>query len=160
MAALLLVVVLALSLRFDGKTIATGAPSRSAATGQAMRAMGADPIETRAQWRSWFVAHSSIVPGLGATALPATLLFGGRRSLEALERLPWRWSWPAFVGHLAALAVFAWVTGQVFEGAVLSSTWGLAWLIDWVALGLTVVSCWSPRRFHGRLGAPGEAGIS
>lgn len=138
LAALLLVEVLALSLRFDGKTIATGASSNSAATGQATAATGADPIETRAQWSSWFVAHSNMVPGLGATALLAALLFGGRRSLEELERLPWRWSWPAFVGHLAALAVFAWVTGQVFEGAVLSSTWGLAWLIAWVALGLTV----------------------
>ncbi len=138
LAALLLVEVLALTLRFNSKTIATGAPSRSAASGQATGAMGADPIKTRAQWSFWFVAHSGMVPGLGATALLTALLFGGRRSLEELERLPWRWSWPAFVGHLAALAVFTWWSGQVFEGAVLSSTWGLAWLIAWVALGLTV----------------------
>ncbi len=49
LAALLLVEVLALSLRFDGKTIATRAPSRSAASGQATRAMRAELIETRAQ---------------------------------------------------------------------------------------------------------------
>src|SRR5271166_68763 len=78
LAALLLVEVLALSLRFDSKTITTGAPSRSAASGQATAATGADPIGTRAQWSSWLVAHSSMVPGLGATALLATLLFGGR----------------------------------------------------------------------------------
>ncbi|MGA7500192.1 MAG: hypothetical protein WBX00_25965, partial [Isosphaeraceae bacterium] len=117
LAALLLVEVLALSLRFDEKTIPTGASSMATATSQAPGAMGADTNKTRARWSSWFVAHSHVVPGLGASALLAALLFGGRRSLVELERLPWRWSWPVFVGHLASLAVFAWVTGQIFEGA-------------------------------------------
>ncbi len=63
LAAPLLVEVLALSPRFEGKTIATGPSSRSAARGQATRAMGADSIETRVQWSSRFVVHSSMVPG-------------------------------------------------------------------------------------------------
>ena len=161
LAALLLVEVLALSLRFDTKTITTGASNKSAATGQATAATGADPIGTRAQWSSWLVAHSSMVPGLGATALLATLLFGGRRSLRGAGasalavvlaglRRPLHRAGGLCLGHR---------TGLRGGGSFVNVGAGLA-----DRLGGAGPDGGYPSDRHGdstgRLGAPGEAGIS
>jgi exosortase E/protease (VPEID-CTERM system) len=140
LVALLLFEVLALSLRFDSNTILRGTSSSSASAGQASGTTVADPIKTSAQWTYWIFDHSGMVPGLAISVFLAAMLFGGPRSLDEWECLSWRWSWSCFVGHVAALAVFIWLTGQVFEGATLRSPSALAWVVGWFASGLIVVT--------------------
>jgi len=96
-------------------------------------------------WELWLTEDQSRrALRLGIVVGAATLIFGSRRLREELSRLtglsPGRWSWPVFLGHLVALAAFAWLTEQVFEGPTLPRPWVQAWFVAWVALGLAALT--------------------
>ncbi len=135
-----------MTVRFDGKTI-MGMADRgfSAAAGRAVPGLLNDEQDKTRAWIIWFFQHSSTALGMGVAVASATFLFGGQRLREELSRLTGpslsRWSWVVLLCHLAALAAFAWLTEQIFEGPALSSTWVLAWLVAWVVSGLAVMVC-------------------
>jgi CAAX prenyl protease-like protein len=131
-SALLAVELLGLSLRFDAQSILTAGPTVKASAG--------DP---RA-WMIWLVGHAGFALKAGIVAASAAVVFRGRRLYQDLSQLGdssfARWSWPAFLGHLASYAAFVWVSGRLLEGDAGSGPWATAWFAFWLSLGLTVVA--------------------
>jgi exosortase E/protease (VPEID-CTERM system) len=120
LAGLLLGEVLALTLRYDTASLANEA-------GPWARLLGEAPLLLR----------------LGIAVAAATLLFGGA-GLWAELRRAYRptFPWVALAAHLALFAGFAWLTGVVLEGHVLSSAYGAAWTLAWGGLGLATLLTW------------------
>jgi len=136
--------ILALTVRFDGKSIERAGRDFPDTTGRATAGFSSTlPLETQPSWIVWMFQQSSLALRAGVAVAAATMLFGGRRLVEELRRLTERslrrWSWPAFLRHVVALVVFTWLTEQAFEGVVLSTTGAPAWIVAWVVSGLAVM---------------------
>src|SRR5262249_10561649 len=78
----------------------------------------------------------------------ATLVFGWAHLWGELKgafgdphpHSPW---WPALLGHLAALSVFAWLTALVLERGIGSSPYADTWTVAWARAGVVSVALWS-----------------
>jgi exosortase E/protease (VPEID-CTERM system) len=138
LAGLFLAELLALSLRFDARSIEDGLGAASGAIGT-----GSGPAEAGAGWLPWLFGHSSAAMVLGMCAAAAIVLFGGRELREGLGRAAGsaagRRSWPMLAVHLAALAAFWMLTRALAEGGVGASAWGRVGIVAWAISGLAVV---------------------
>ena len=123
--ALLVVEVLALTIRFDEETLGD-----------------------RQGWIAGFIAHSHVLIALAISmgVVIGGILYGSARDDRGFRRhaLPISRSrrvWPYLVGHLAAYGGLAWLTGSIFESSVLSSNplprFGL-----WMGAGLATLGLW------------------
>lgn len=143
-AALILMEILALTMRFDGATLERGPTSPEAVGRVTPGLMAVDLLAMGRHWMLWTLGQAGVALKLGGAAAAAVLLFSGRRLSDELSQVagpsPWRWSWSSLLSHLAALTVFAWLTGQIFEGAALESAAYPAWLIAWLGAGAAVLA--------------------
>src|SRR4051812_3449811 len=109
LAGLLLIEVLALSLRYDARSIWEGVRGLSQALGSATAASpGIGGVESPGGWIVRAFEHSGTALKMGIAAAAATLLFGGHTLRKGLGRAaaasPGRRAWPMFLAHLAAVA--------------------------------------------------------
>jgi exosortase E/protease (VPEID-CTERM system) len=144
-AALIVIEVLSLTVRFDALSIVPGQSTRAESAGRAPSGLSAaDPVSGGRHWLLWTLGHAGVALKMGAAAAAAILFFSGSRLRDEFERLagrsPWRWSWPALVGHFVTLLIFVWLCGQIFDGPVLASSWFAAWLAAWMASGSAVLA--------------------
>jgi exosortase E/protease (VPEID-CTERM system) len=120
LTALLTAEILALTLRFDG--------------GELLRTGGAI---------AWLLGHANWLLQWTVVTTAAVLLWRGRALLAELRACalaaPYRVGVRSLAVHFAALAVFALLCREVFEGA--SPTPALA--LAWVAAGLVTVTAWA-----------------
>jgi hypothetical protein len=123
--ALLLAELLALTVSFDGGSLARGVGS----------------------WSSW-LGRSSEVQRVAIAAVVATFVFGGGRlraewlrQVDADHR-PRRF-WSPLLLHLAAFGLFAWVTAFVFQQGLDHSASPGGWAFTWLMTGLAAFACWA-----------------
>lgn len=124
LVALLVGEVLALTLRYDTQRLA-------GEEGVWPQLLGLAPLALR----------------LDITAAVATLLFGGSRLWRGLcdakqSARPHRRGL-FFLMHLAAYAVFAWLTDAVLGGNALFSPFAAAWALAWLACGTATLTAWA-----------------
>jgi exosortase E/protease (VPEID-CTERM system) len=125
LGALLVVELLALSLRFDTKTLV-------------------------GKYDGWSAVVRELhqVPHIAIAVVVGMLLFGGIKTerdcgpITARGPTPYgTWKWFLFA-HLAALAVVFWLTAEVFEGSAGDSGHAWIWFLAWVIAGLTAGLFW------------------
>ena len=86
-----------------------------------------------------------VFPGALAIVLMATLVvfrsvaISGKGRLEAARQPFWATN---LVSHLAALAIFVFLTNRVCESDLLASRWPAAWVLSWFVVGLAVWLTW------------------
>jgi hypothetical protein len=128
--------MVALTVSFDGATIAR-------------------------EWGWWSIGLtlSTNLARVAIATLAATLLFGGaalraewlRQPPEADQaHLPW----VSLLAHLAAFAVFAWVTALVFGGSLHDSASPGGWVIAWFGTGVVALACWAATAISPKLWWP------
>jgi exosortase E/protease (VPEID-CTERM system) len=125
LTALLLAELVALQIRFDTES-----------------------LEDVSAWWADLVGQVHLIPPLGLTVGAALLLFVSDFRREepgpttAPSSRPHRWGL-FLLGHLLALAAFAWLSRWVIEGDLEStSRWPGAWVAAWAAAGLTTLVLW------------------
>jgi exosortase E/protease (VPEID-CTERM system) len=124
--ALLVVEMLALSLRFDAASLAD-----------------------QQGWMAALLARSGLLISLGifSICLMGAILYGspldeggpgglGTPSDRGGPR------WPYLVGHLATYGLLAWLSGRMFRGGARSSSAAFSWEPLWIAAGIATLGLW------------------
>ena len=146
-AILLLAEVMALSFRFDARTIGETILGGS----------GGDGPGT--VWAAWLLAHSSLGIVLAMTGAAAALFFGRRGLGEGPAReagLGGFVSWPLLTLHFGTLAIFWRMTSALESGTATGVIWVVAWAFVGLLVAATLAAAMLPRRSWGasiRLGA-------
>jgi exosortase E/protease (VPEID-CTERM system) len=141
-AGLLLIEILALTVRFDIKSLEEGL--RGFAGGPAAGVPASEWAGARGHRIAWLFENASTAMAMAIAVASATLLLGGRSLRGGLDRAVEsprdRRSWPLLAGHFAALAAFVWLTSRVLEGGAIASAWAPAWTVAWLVSGAAVVT--------------------
>ncbi len=146
-AILLLAEVMALSFRFDARTIGETILSGSGGDGSG------------SAWAAWLLAHSSLGIVVAMTGAAAALFFGRRGSGEGPARdagLGGFVAWPLLALHFGTLAIFWRMTSALENGTASGVTWVVAWALVGLLVAATLSAAMIPPRSWGasiRLGA-------
>ncbi len=100
------------------------------------------------RWWAGILGQVGVLVPLGIALWTATVLFAGtrlRRELMAAVLADHGCSrWPLLVGHLAAFAVFFYLTAVVFEGSLDDgSALPAVWAVVWLLAGVATLATWA-----------------
>lgn len=151
LAILLLAEVMALSFRFDARTIGSTILAGSGGDGSG------------SAWAAWLLAHSSVGIVLAMTGAAAALVFGRRGLGDGPARdgaMRGHVTWSMLALHVGTLAIFWWTTAALESGAASGTGWVVAWAFAGLCVAATLAASMIPPRSWGAAARSGARGAA